>query len=93
MTGFTGSPDFPGGLGEFTVPKGSLKFEKGPDTDVVLQWATYYDAADQAGRSRLYGGIHITADDFEGRKAGSQCGKAAWERAQQYFSGSIPAGA
>ena len=92
MTGFTGSSSFPGGLGEFTVPAGSLKFEKGPATDVVLEWATYYDAADQAGRSRLYGGIHIAPDDLEGRKAGAVCGKAAWELAKQYFSGSAAAG-
>lgn len=87
MTGFTGTSWFPGGLGEFKVPAGSLKFEKGPDTDVVLEWATYYDAADQAGRSRLYGGIHISPDDLEGREAGSACGKAAWEKAQHYFAG------
>ena len=52
-----------------------------------LQWATYYDAADQAGISRLYGGIHIAADDFEGRTIGSQCGLAAWALAQRYYAG------
>ena len=36
----------------------------------TLQAATYYDAADQAGISRLYGGIHISADDFGGRQHG-----------------------
>ena len=87
LTAFTGSPDFPGGLGEFTVKQGSLKFEQGPTTDVVLQWATYYDAADQAGRSRLYGGIHISEDDLTGRVIGSQCGKSAWALAQRYYAG------
>jgi hypothetical protein len=52
-----------------------------------LQWGTYYDAADQAGLSRLFGGIHIPADDFEGRKIGSICGKDAWALAQRYFDG------
>jgi hypothetical protein len=89
LTGFTGSAAFPGGLGEFRVPADHLKFEKGPQADVVLQWATYFDAADQAGRSRLYGGIHISADDVEGRKIGSTCGKEAWTRAQQQFDGTI----
>ena len=55
-----------------------------------LQWATYYDAADQAGISRLYGGIHIPADDFAGRGPGSICGKAAWALASQYFDGTAP---
>jgi hypothetical protein len=87
MAAFTGSPNFPGGLGEWRIPKGSLKFEAGPTQDVVLEWATYFDAADQAGRSRLYGGIHITEDDQTGRVVGSQCGKAAWALAQRYYAG------
>ena len=90
MTSLTGSAFFPGGLGRFVVPKGSLTFEVGPSTDVPLQWATYYDAADQAGLSRLYGGIHIPADDFGGRITGSICGKAAWALANQYFEGTAP---
>ena len=83
LTGFTGSEYFPGGISGYTIPAGSLKFEKGPATDIRLEWATYYDAADQAGQSRLYGGIHIPADDFAGRKIGSACGKAArpWRNA------------
>lgn len=87
MTGITGSEYFPGGLAEWTVKQGSFKFEAGPSTDVVLQWATYYDAADQAGQSRLYGGIHVQADDFTGRVVGSTCGKAAWLLAQRYYAG------
>jgi hypothetical protein len=87
MGAFTGSEFFPGGLDEWTTKRGSLKVEAGPTTDVTLQWATYYDAADLAGVSRLYGGIHIPADDFTGRRIGSECGKAAWDRAQRYFSG------
>ena len=64
MTGITGSPYFPGGLFEETFAPGALKLEPGPSAPVKLQAATYYDAADQAGISRIYGGIHITADDF-----------------------------
>jgi hypothetical protein len=87
LTALTGSPYFPGGLLEWRIPKGSLATDEGPTRNVVLQWATYYDAADQAGISRLYGGIHISPDDFEGRKLGSLCGKAAWARARRYFEG------
>jgi hypothetical protein len=89
MTAFTGSPYFPGGLFEWTVLADSLPVELGPSEDVHLEWATYYDAADQAGVSRLFGGIHIPADDFGGRRIGSQCGKDAWELAQRYFDGSL----
>jgi hypothetical protein len=54
---------------------------------VTLEWATYYDAADQAGVSRIYGGIHIPADDFAGRRIGSRIGKQAWALAERYFAG------
>jgi hypothetical protein len=91
MTSFTGDPYFPGGLFEQTVPADSLAVELGPSEDVTLEWATYYDAADQAGVSRLYGGIHIPADDFGGRRIGSECGKEAWAFALRYFDGSLTA--
>ena len=87
LVGITGSEYFPGGLAEWTVKAGSFKIEAGPSADVVLQWATYYDAADQAGQSRLYGGIHVEADDFAGRVLGSTCGKDAWALAQRYYAG------
>jgi hypothetical protein len=90
LTAITGSPFFPGGINVRTFPAGSyLTFEKGPSEDLQLQWATYYDAADQAGLSRLWGGIHVISDDLPGRKTGSLCGKGAWALAQRYFDGSI----
>lgn len=89
LTGFTGSPYFPDGLGEWTIEADSLEFEAGPSTDITLQWATYADAADQAGLSRLYGGIHVKADDRQGRIMGDSIGTAAWEKARTYFDGSV----
>jgi hypothetical protein len=89
LTGFTGSSYFPGGIYEWQVPAGSLRIEDGPSEDVALQWATYFDAADAAGISRLYMGIHVAPDDLGGRKIGSQCGKAAWRLAERYFDGEV----
>ncbi len=89
LTGFTGSEYFPGGISGYTIKAGSLKFEAGPTADINLEWATYYDASDQAGQSRLYGGIHVQVDDFVGRKIGSECGKEAWAKAQQYYAGQV----
>jgi hypothetical protein len=91
LTAMTGSAFFPGGLSEWTIHPGDLKVEAGPSEDVTLQWATYYDAADQAGVSRLFGGIHVPADDFNGRRTGSLCGKEAWQAALTYFDGSARA--
>ena len=88
LTAFTGSSYFPGGLYEWRLPTGGLLIDDGPSDDVALQWATYFDAADDAGISRLYMGIHISPDDFQGRRLGSTCGKDAWALAQRYFDGS-----
>jgi len=66
-----------------------LKFELGPSETVVLQWATYYDASDEAGLSRLYGGIHPFFDDFGGRLMGATIGRGAFALAQQYYAGTV----
>lgn len=94
LTKLTGSPFFPGGLGEFVAAKGKfLAFEKGPTKDVRLQWASYFDASDEAGQSRLWGSIHIPPDDFAGRRVGHRVGLRAMELASRYFDGSrdVPA--
>lgn len=88
MTAFTGSQYFPGGMYGSTLPAGELIHEEGPEAPITLQWATYRDAADQAGMSRLFMGIHISADDIEGRWAGAVCGEDAWGLAMTYFDGS-----
>jgi hypothetical protein len=89
LTYMTGSEYFPGGLASHTAPAGSLEFELGPSEAVTLQWARYYDAADEAGLSRLFGGIHVPADDGPGRIMGSTAGQGAVELAQRYFDGSV----
>jgi hypothetical protein len=92
LANLTGSPYFPGGLGEFVAAKGAfLAFEKGPTTEVRLQWASYYDASDEAGQSRLWGGIHILPDDFAGRRVGHQVGLDAVALASKYFEGTASA--
>ena len=52
-----------------------------------LQWATYQDAADQAGQSRIWGGIHIEPDDLAGRRVGRDVGLAAVALARRFYSG------
>lgn len=88
LTAYTGTPFFPGGLHEYVARKDAyLVFEEGPSVDVHLQWATYQDAADQAGQSRLYGGIHLFADDSIGRINGARVGLAVSEKARAYLDG------
>ena len=86
MTLFTGDAFFPGGLGEFFAPQNEfLVFEDGPSVDITLQWATYRDASDETSISRIYGGIHPTADDIPGRIMGARIGKDAFLKASRHF--------
>lgn len=74
-------------LGEFIVAKDSLIFDTGPDEPVVLRWPTFQDAADEAGLSRIYGGIHIQDGDLRARELGRLIGVQAYEAARTYWSG------
>jgi hypothetical protein len=83
----TGSRYFPGGLGEFRALQNQyLVFEEGPSTDVVLQFASYYDAADQSALSRIWGGIHPPFDDIPSRGIGDRTGPRAFERARRLWA-------
>jgi hypothetical protein len=88
LTLLTGSPYFPGGLGEYVAPQNNfLVFERGPSTNVTLQWVSYRDASDQCSLSRIWGGIHPIADDLPGRLMGLVIGPQAYELAKQHFDG------
>lgn len=88
LTLLTGDPYFPGGMAEFVAKKDEfLVFEKGPSSDVRLQWATYRDASDQTSLSRIWGGIHPPVDDIPGRKIGIEVGHRGFAKAKTYFNG------
>lgn len=74
-------------LGEHVQVVGGGRFERMPASLVVLSWPTLGDAADEAGVSRIYGGIHIREDDVRGRALGRTAGERAWARAQGLFAG------
>ncbi|QDV72504.1 vanadium-dependent haloperoxidase [Botrimarina mediterranea] len=86
MTSLTGSPYVPGGLFEYPISMGDgLGFEYGPTGPLSIQFASYYDAADLAAESRVWGGIHPPQDDFSGRRIGQLVGEAVWRRSLDYF--------
>jgi len=72
-----------------TLQPGSSKIEPGvtPAREVVLNWPTFTDAANEAGMSRRYGGIHFRAADLAGRLLGRMVATEAWQKAQSYFDG------
>lgn len=82
-----GLPDL---LGQHVVAVGGNMFEDSPSTIVVLQWDTFQDAADEAGMSRRYGGIHFQDGDLRGREMGRQIGMQAFAHAQQLWDGTLP---
>ncbi len=83
---FTASDRF---VASFTVEPGSSLIEPGltPSAPVTISWETFSDAADQAGMSRRYGGIHFEKDDLVGRTLGRRVGGAVWTRAMTYIDG------
>jgi hypothetical protein len=75
--------------GSVTFAAGSSQIEPGvtPTAPVTLSWPTFTAAADEAGISRRYGGIHFKRGDLAGRLVGKLVGVQAWTRAQKYFRG------
>ena len=72
-----------------TIAAGSSGIEPGlvPAADVVLAWRTFSDAADQAGISRRYGGIHFESGDLQARALGRRVGRSVWQKARALFLG------
>ena len=54
-----------------------------PAEDVILCWQRFSAASGQSGQSRLYGGIHIKADDVAGQNLGRRIGAAVFNKANR----------
>ena len=74
------------------VRAGSSFVEPGfaPSEDVRLHWRTFKEAADEAGLSRRFGGIHFRQGDLRSRQMGLQIGTLVWWKARSYFRGELP---
>ena len=85
---FTGSDDFGASV---TFAPGESRFEAGitPAEELTLEWETFSEAADEAGISRIYGGIHFEDGDINGRTLGGEVGNAVFEQAQFYINGGV----
>ena len=83
---FTGSDAFRDSV---VIKAGSSGVEPGavPAADITLSWTTFSEAADQAGMSRRYGGIHFKEGDLQSRAMGRLIGAQAWTKANTYFKG------
>jgi hypothetical protein len=82
---FTGSDSFGA---SYVKPAGAMVLEPGlPGRDLTLSWATFSAAAEQAGMSRIYGGIHFDNGNNAGRTLGQQVGLQALAKAQAFWLG------
>ena len=78
-----------------SFPAASSRFEPGftPQTETIdLTWLTFSEAADEAGISRLYGGIHFEQGDVNGRALGRNVGEQVFARTSFLLNGgtSVP---
>jgi len=70
------------------IPANFGRVEPGiPAVPTPIYFATFSEAAQQAGLSRLYGGIHFSDDNDIGQELGALIGQQAWAKAQTYFNG------
>jgi membrane-associated phospholipid phosphatase len=70
------------------IPANFGRVEPGiPAVPTPVSFATFSAAAEQAGLSRLYGGIHFPEDNTVGQALGALIGQQAWAKAQTYFNG------
>ncbi len=81
---FTGSDWF----GHTATVKG-LSIDNVPDLlpSVDLHWRTFTEAANEAGMSRRYGGIHFEQGDLQGRAIGAKVAELVWKKASAYWEG------
>jgi hypothetical protein len=88
FTGFAGTDSFKTAM-LVMMPAGSSTIEPNlvPRDDTGFRFTSFTDAADQAGWSRRYGGIHFEDGDLKGRTLGHQIGKAVWAKALTFFNG------
>ena len=86
LKSFTGSDTFGNSV---TVAAKSLQADPAlPAAPVTLSWATFTEAANEAGISRLYGGIHFSDGNTAGLNLGRKVAQQAWLKAKSYWEGS-----
>jgi hypothetical protein len=80
---FTGSDQL--GM-SYTCPAYSSPIDPNiPVNDITLTWRTLSQAADQAGLSQRYSGIHFPQGDLDGRVLGRQVGRLVWQKVMSYI--------
>jgi hypothetical protein len=72
-----------------TIPANFGRVEPGvPAVPTVIAYKRFSDAVNDAGMSRLYGGIHFKDDNTAGQLIGNAAGQLAYDKAKKLFNGS-----
>jgi hypothetical protein len=80
-----GWPDL---IGQYVYKQGTSFVEPNtPKQDVTMTWPTLQDAAEDAGMSRLYGGIHIMDDNLVGATMGKEVASLVLTKAKKLWGG------
>ena len=87
LQAFTGSDRF--GFSTI-IPPNFGRVEPGvPQVPTTLSYATFTDAVQDAGLSRLYAGIHFADDNTIGQGIGYRVGQTVWQKAQFLADGGL----
>lgn len=87
LTSFSGDTAF----GASTIlPAGGSNFDPTfPTTSMMLSWADFETAAQEAGLSRIYDGIHFQDGNSAGLDMGETAGSLAVDLAEQFATGTV----
>ena len=84
LSSWTGSNRFGDSI-TFAPRSSKIEPDITPAKPVVVKWETITDAADEAGMSGLYGGVHFRRADLAGRQLGRLVAGTVWAKAQSLF--------
>ncbi len=88
ITCFCGSNEY--GESVSFPPKSSIiEPDCTPSKEITLHWSTLQQAADQAGMSRRYGGIHFEEGDMRGRELGKKVANEVWKKVRLFWNGDL----
>ncbi len=87
LRAFTGSDSFGASV---TLAPGTSDFDPAlPAQETIFAWDTFSEAAEGAGLSRIYGGIHFEDGDLDGRATGETYGADAYDLGTRFAEGDI----
>ena len=86
ITCYCGNADYGKSI-SFAAGSSAIEPEVVPAEEVEWCWYSVYDAAEEAGLSRLYAGTNFTKSHEQGRELGKDVARLVWQKVLLYFEG------